>query len=65
MLGRHVLGKELLDAKSYHPSQLSLPGLRHSKGGGNEWSAIRDKMILIQLETASLGLRSCIVLVIR
>lgn len=46
-------------------SQLSLPGLRHSKGGGNEWSAIGDKMILIQLETASLGLRSCIVLVIR
>lgn len=45
--------------------QLSLPGLRHSKGGANEWSAIRDKIILIQLETISLGLRPCIVLIVR
>jgi len=37
-------------------SQMWLPGLRHSKGGTNERSAIRGTMIVIQLEAASLGL---------
>lgn len=51
---RCVLEKVLMNEKSC-AFQLSLPGLRHCKGDAN--SAVRQKMILLQLAAASLDPR--------